>query len=183
MKPFGDGRRRQVLVPVPVPLFYPAYGQTLDAESAVADPGVVDANEEDPVTSDEDRPLTPDEESLRRAYLQGARDALTRESNRYGRHSGDSRENSRTTSPPNPSSSAKNTETAVAEEPQRPDDSPSTVFIFKDGRQLETKNFAIMGKMLYDFSSSGLKKVELSDLDTSATQRANDDRGINVKLP
>jgi hypothetical protein len=178
LRPFGDERRRHILVPVPI--FYPAYGQTLDAERTVADPGVVDANEEDPVTSDEDRPLTPDEESMRRAYLQGAKDALTREANRYGRHY-NSREDSRTATKVTPSS--KDAETPVADEPQRPDDSPSTVFIFKDGRQLETKNFAIMGKTLYDFSSSGLKKVELSDLDTSATQKANDDRGITVKLP
>jgi len=181
MRPFGDERRRHILVPVPI--FYPAYGQTLDAESTVADPGRVDAYEEDPVTSDEDRPLTPDEESLRRAYLQGAKDALTRETNRYGRHYMDSRENSRTSEQAKSSPPSKPTETAAAEEAQRPDDSPSTVFVFKDGRQLETKNFAIMGKTLYDFSSSGLKKVELSDLDTTATQKANDDRGINVKLP
>jgi hypothetical protein len=167
---------------VPVPLFYPAYGQTLDAQSTVADPGVVDADQGDIVTSDEDRPLTPDEEELRRAYLQGAKDALTRQESRYGRHYMDSRESSRTASAPKPSPS-KQTEAAAAEEAQRPDNSPTTVFIFKDGRQLETKNFAIMGQTLYDFSSSGLKKVELSDLDTTATQRANDDRGITVKLP
>ena len=56
-------------------------------------------------------------------------------------------------------------------------------FIFKDGHQIETRNFAIMGETLYDFSGSVLKKVQLTDLDKNATVKANDDRGITVKLP
>ena len=70
-----------------------------------------------------------------------------------------------------------------APQPPRENNSPKTVFIFKDGHQIETRNFAIVGQTLYDFSDSGLKKVQLSEMDKDATVKANDDRGIQVKLP
>ncbi len=70
-----------------------------------------------------------------------------------------------------------------APQPARENNSPKTVFIFKDGHQIETRNFAIVGQTLYDFSDSGLKKVQLSEMDKDATVKANDDRGIQVKLP
>jgi hypothetical protein len=177
LRPFGSDRRRSVLVPVP--LFYPAYGQTYDAESAVADPADPAATDGSDATASagDDSSVAQNEDALRRAYLQGARDALVRQEERYGKHGLDSRD----------SGSAKavaqnRPDPAPAAQPEA-DDSPTTVFIFKDGHQIETKNFAIMGQTLYDFTASGLKKVQLSDLDTAATQRANDDRGTAVKLP
>jgi hypothetical protein len=63
------------------------------------------------------------------------------------------------------------------------DKTPATVFIFKDGHQLETKNYAIMGGTLFDFSGKLVKKIQLDDLDPTATVKANDDRGVQVKLP
>lgn len=174
LRPFGTPRHHQVLIPVP--LFYPAYGQTYDAESAVADPAVGDST--DPAPTGDDSSASADEEALRHAYLQGARDALARQSDRYGQHYLDSRENSK------PKAAAqKSTDQDSPSGEATPDVSPTTVFIFKDGHQLETRNFAIMGQTLYDFSSNSLRKVQLSDLDTAATQKANDDRGITVKLP
>lgn len=175
LRPFGTPRRRQVLVPVP--LFYPAYGQTYDAESAVADPAVGDITDAPAAADDSSGSTDADEESLRHAYLQGARDALARQTDRYGQHYLDSRENSRSKTAQKSADAAPPSGEAAA------DDSPTTVFIFKDGHQLETRNFAIMGQTLYDFSSNSLRKVQLSDLDTAATQKANDDRGITVKLP
>jgi hypothetical protein len=176
VRPFGDSERhRRVLVPVP--LFYPAYGQTYDAESAVADPadpGATDST--DAVPADDNSAVAQNEDALRKAYLQGARDALVRQEDRYGKHRLDSRDSAPKTlaqNRPDPSPAA---EPVV-------DDSPTTVFIFKDGHQIESRNFAIMGQTLYDFSDTGLKKVQLSELDTAATQKANDDRGTAVKLP
>ena len=67
--------------------------------------------------------------------------------------------------------------------PPKEDNSPSAVFIFKDGHKLETRNFAIMGTTLYDLSSSTVKKVSLVDLNKDATIKENDDRGIQIKLP
>ena len=132
--------------------------------------------------------VTDSEDALRQAYLQGIRDAMTRQSSsRYGQHFMDARESSRTKSPASDSASAQpGSASSAAQEPDpKPevDNTPATVFIFKDGHQIETRNYAIVGQTLYDFSTSTLKKVPLGDLDTTATAKANDDRGTPVKLP
>ncbi|MGH9638348.1 MAG: hypothetical protein ACRD72_26230, partial [Candidatus Angelobacter sp.] len=87
-------------------------------------------------------------------------------------------------SKPSPSAGGHEAAPAPAAQPQaKEDNSPATVFILKDGQKIETKNFAIMGQTLYDFSSSTLKKVQLADIDKAATVEANDERGTSVKLP
>lgn len=81
------------------------------------------------------------------------------------------------------------TEAPVTEEP-RPeresatteDDSPRTLLVFKDGRQMEVSNYAIMGSTLYLFAGDH-RKISLADLDLDATRRANDDRGVEFRVP
>jgi hypothetical protein len=192
----GDGRGRDHRVFVPVPLFYPYYGtgfygSSYDAFPSDADPNVAqnaDPQSADPSsTGDNGANVTDDEQALRQAYLQGVRDAMSKQSaGRYGLHSPDSQSahakaassGNGSVSDPSPSG------TAEATDPKpEADDTPSTVFIFKDGHQIETRNYAIVGQTLYDFSSSTLKKVPLTNLDTAATAKANDERGTPVKLP
>lgn len=60
---------------------------------------------------------------------------------------------------------------------------PSTVLVFKDGRQEEVLNYAIVGSTLYDLSDGRSKKVQLADLDLSATAKENDERGVEFRLP
>jgi hypothetical protein len=60
---------------------------------------------------------------------------------------------------------------------------PSTVLIFKDGHQQEISNYAIVGTTLYDLSDGRSKKVELADLDLTATMKENDQRGVEFQLP
>jgi hypothetical protein len=60
---------------------------------------------------------------------------------------------------------------------------PSTVLIFKDGHQQEISNYAIVGSILYDLSDGRPKKVQLADLDLSATVKENDGRGVEFQLP
>ena len=60
---------------------------------------------------------------------------------------------------------------------------PSTVLIFKDGHELEVKNYAIVGATLYDLSNGRTRKVELAQLDLPATVKHNDDRGVSFQLP
>jgi hypothetical protein len=60
---------------------------------------------------------------------------------------------------------------------------PSTVLIFKDGHQQEISNYAIVGATLYDLSDGRSKKVELADLDLTATMKENDQRGVEFQLP
>ena len=62
-------------------------------------------------------------------------------------------------------------------------DQPKTVLVFKDGHKLEVKNYAIQGDVLYDLTPGHPRKITLADLDMSATQKQNDDRGIDFQLP
>lgn len=62
-------------------------------------------------------------------------------------------------------------------------DQPSTLLIFKDGHQQEISNYAIVGSTLYDLSEGRSRKVQLADLDLSATVKENDERGVEFQLP
>lgn len=60
---------------------------------------------------------------------------------------------------------------------------PSTILIFKDGHKQEVSNYAIVGSNLFDLTPGHRLKIALSDLDLNATQKANEDEGIDFKLP
>ena len=60
---------------------------------------------------------------------------------------------------------------------------PSTLLVFKDGHQQEISNYAIVGATLYDLSDGRTKKVQLADLDLTATVKQNDQRGVEFQLP
>lgn len=187
---FGPRLHHQTFVPVPI--FIPAYGYGYDAAYPVADPSVPTPSDSAQAANEaQDQAAAAPaarQDDLRQAYLQGARDALAHERDdlRYGDHYMDSREEQRSADSANndrPAPRTRREEPAAELPPAKPDNTPATVFIFKDGHQIETHNFAIMGETLYDFSGSILKKVQLADLDKDATLKANDDRGIIVKLP
>lgn len=57
-----------------------------------------------------------------------------------------------------------------------------TVLVFRNGKQQEVTNYAIMGDTLYVFDENR-KKIALADLDLPATVKANDDRGMEFKVP
>src|SRR5215472_513084 len=166
--------RRPVLVPVPI--YFPTYGPGYDyGYPSPADPPTDQSAElATPETPSDDgnASVASSEDSLRMAYLQGARDALAQQRDQLTSKPAPARHD-----PPAPAR-----HTATDPKPEA-DDSPATVFIFKDGRKIETRNYAVMGTTLYDLSGPGVKKVQLTDLDTAATIKANDDRGITVKLP
>jgi hypothetical protein len=60
---------------------------------------------------------------------------------------------------------------------------PPTILIFKDGHKQEVGNYAIVGTNLFDLTPGHRLKIALKDLDVVATQKANDDQGIEFKLP
>jgi len=60
---------------------------------------------------------------------------------------------------------------------------PSTVLVFKDGRQSDVLNYAIVGDTLFDFEAGRTRKILLADLDLKATRKANDDRGVDFEVP
>jgi hypothetical protein len=186
---FGDSRvrhgRRDF---VPVPIFIPTYPINADysyAEPESAPPDESATEDAPPVSSS-----SADAESLREAYYRGARDALAQQAeNRYGEHYLDGREKARNKPPaskeqaapkPGAKEATSETENTAKEEPA--DNSPATVFIFKDGHKLETQNYAIVGQTLFDFSKNQVRKIKLDELDLDATKRANDDLGITLRF-
>jgi hypothetical protein len=62
-------------------------------------------------------------------------------------------------------------------------DQPQTVLVFKDGKQTEVQNYAVVGSTLYDLTPGHYRKIALADLDLTATAKQNDDRGIDFKVP
>jgi len=60
---------------------------------------------------------------------------------------------------------------------------PQTVLVFKDGRQVDVENYAIVGGTLFDLSAGHTKKVALAELDLAATVKQNDERGVEFRLP
>jgi hypothetical protein len=62
-------------------------------------------------------------------------------------------------------------------------DQPPTVLVFKDGHKAEVGNYAIVGDTLFELSGGRTRKILLADLDLSATEKANDDLGIDFRVP
>ena len=60
---------------------------------------------------------------------------------------------------------------------------PATVLVYKDGHKMEVQNYAIVGETLFDFAGSLSHKIQLADLDLAATQKTNDDRGVDFQIP
>lgn len=58
-----------------------------------------------------------------------------------------------------------------------------TTLVFKDGRQIEVGNYAIVSQTLYDLTQGHPRRIALADLDLAATQKQNDDRGVTFQLP
>jgi hypothetical protein len=72
----------------------------------------------------------------------------------------------------------------VAESPAYPVAvQPTTVLIFKDGHRSDVVNYAIVGDTLFDFAGGRAHKILLADIDLDATRKANDDQGIEFKVP
>ena len=69
----------------------------------------------------------------------------------------------------------------AAETPQPPPQ--PTVLVFKDGRNLEVGNYAILGQAIFDLTPGHARKIALADLDLEATRQQNDDRGVTFQLP
>jgi hypothetical protein len=58
-----------------------------------------------------------------------------------------------------------------------------TTLVFKDGRQIEVGNYAIVGQTLFDLTPGHPRKIALADLDLAATEKQNEDHGVTFQLP
>ncbi len=58
-----------------------------------------------------------------------------------------------------------------------------TLLVFRDRHTEEIENYAIVGKTLWVFTEQRSRKIPIAELDVPATTKANDDRGIDFRLP
>ena len=73
---------------------------------------------------------------------------------------------------------------AAAPAPAPADEKPvRTVFAYRDGRQLEAQNYAVVGQTLWVFEDDRTRKIALADLDLKATKKLNDERGVDFTVP
>ena len=56
-------------------------------------------------------------------------------------------------------------------------------FIFRDGRQITARNYAIAGETLWVLDEHAAKKFALADLDIPATEKANAVNGVEIQFP
>jgi hypothetical protein len=72
---------------------------------------------------------------------------------------------------------------AETAEPLQVTPQPKTTLVYKDGHKGQVQNYAIIGDSLIDLSDGRTKKIPLDNLDLTATQKINDDDGIDFRVP
>ena len=63
------------------------------------------------------------------------------------------------------------------------DPSMSVVLVFLDRHIQEVKNYAIANEKVVVFDDHHIKKIPLADIDLAATQKLNDERGVDFQVP
>ena len=70
----------------------------------------------------------------------------------------------------------------VEKTPRQP--SLPTVLVWRNGQREEVKEYAISGAFLYDYSKPrASRRISLDELDLEATERANQQRGVQFLIP
>ena len=65
--------------------------------------------------------------------------------------------------------------------PQPPE--PATIIVLRNGRRLESTNYAVMDRTLWNFSARPVQKIPLQSVDVTASEQANAERGVEFSLP
>lgn len=78
---------------------------------------------------------------------------------------------------PDPAASAPPATSQVAEE------LTTKVLVMRDGSKKEIRNYAILGKNLFDLSDGRSRRIPLEDVDVAATTKVNEENGVDFKLP
>ncbi|MBZ5514610.1 MAG: hypothetical protein LAN62_07160 [Acidobacteriia bacterium] len=55
--------------------------------------------------------------------------------------------------------------------------------VYRDGRRAEVQNYAILGQTLWVFAGQATRRIALADLDLKATEKLNDERGVEFLPP
>ncbi len=73
--------------------------------------------------------------------------------------------------------------TPIAASTQNDETIPITVLVFRDGRKVETRNYAIIGESIWVYNEEESRKYRVADLDVDATRKLNSDHGVGFQLP
>jgi hypothetical protein len=65
----------------------------------------------------------------------------------------------------------------------KPEPHEPTALVFRDKHTQEVENYAIVGQTLWIFNEQRATKVPLSSLDVDATAKANEERGLEFRVP
>ena len=57
------------------------------------------------------------------------------------------------------------------------------VLIFRDKHSQQAENYAIVGQTIWLFNEKRATRVPLTDIDIAATQKANEERGVEFQVP
>ena len=68
-------------------------------------------------------------------------------------------------------------------QPESREKAEPTTLVFRDGKTQQVQNYAIAGGSLWVFNDQRSRKIPLSELDVSATQKANEERGVSFHVP
>ncbi len=60
---------------------------------------------------------------------------------------------------------------------------PPTELVFRDKHTEEVQNYAIVGQTFWILNAEKARKIPIAQLDVPATQKANEDRGVDFQLP
>jgi len=66
---------------------------------------------------------------------------------------------------------------------EKAENDPATILLFRDQHTREIQNYAIVDEMLWIFTPQRMEKIPLSVLDIPATVQANENRGVEFRLP
>jgi len=160
-----------VVVPLAVP-FYPAYYPAYPIYSGAVYSTGVEAPQPVVRESEEEEPpaLTIFERRGRSSYR-------APEPSRYGEHIfGERRVPSRETE-------AGAAQPAAEKPAATPEEQQVTILVYRDGHRREIRNYAVLGKTLFDLSSGRMLRVPLAELDLAATRKANEEAGVEFVLP
>ena len=83
--------------------------------------------------------------------------------------------------PPVPKPPDRTIPQSLSEPVQR--EAPLTILVFRDGRRVETRNYAIVGNTVWVLSEQRSEKIPLAQLDLDKTQQENEQRGVEFTAP
>ena len=59
---------------------------------------------------------------------------------------------------------------------------PVTIFVYRDGHEMEARDYAIFGEMLWVFDGQTARKFPLSDFNIPASRQVNEEHGVEFPL-